>query len=138
MGEGRRSTGREILLGSETNDGVTGAELLCSTSLFYLKLPGLFLVFPHHRSLEENPQSALAWIFLAMAQIPTPPASRPGSEAPDVDAKSANEVKASVEEPAATPVDLAQYLDTLLEQYLVLLDQQQKLQSSLAEQLSSV
>ncbi|CAI7575548.1 unnamed protein product [Penicillium glandicola] len=60
-----------------------------------------------------------------MTQIPTPPASRPGSEAPEVKVK---------------PVDLAdsiQCLDALLEKYLHLLDRQQKLHSSLAEQLSS-
>ncbi|KAJ5780958.1 hypothetical protein N7457_006118 [Penicillium paradoxum] len=60
-----------------------------------------------------------------MTQIPTPPASRLGSEAPETKVKS------------AASVDLAQCLDTLLEQYLHLLDEQQKLQSGLAERLSS-
>ncbi|KGO71270.1 hypothetical protein PITC_063510 [Penicillium italicum] len=60
-----------------------------------------------------------------MTQIPTPPASRPGSEAPEVDVK-----------PEALE-DSVQSLDTLLEKYLYLLDRQQKLHSSLAEQLSS-
>ncbi|KAJ5967366.1 hypothetical protein N7501_003614 [Penicillium viridicatum] len=60
-----------------------------------------------------------------MSQIPTPPASRPGSEAPDVKLK-----------PVALE-DSVQCLDTLLERYLHLLDWQQKLHSSLAEQLSS-
>ncbi|KAJ5639740.1 uncharacterized protein N7484_007602 [Penicillium longicatenatum] len=64
-----------------------------------------------------------------MPQIPTPPASRPGSEAPEVEVKSA-------ETPAAS-ADLLQSLDTLLEQYLHLLDRQQELQSGLAKQLSS-
>ncbi|KAJ5766491.1 uncharacterized protein N7511_004107 [Penicillium nucicola] len=59
-----------------------------------------------------------------MDQIPTPPASRPGSEAPEAKAK-----------PAAS--ELVQSLDTLLEQYLNLLDRQQKLQTGLAKQLSS-
>ncbi|KAJ5592922.1 hypothetical protein N7537_009826 [Penicillium hordei] len=60
-----------------------------------------------------------------MSQIPTPPASRPGSEAPEVKVK-----------PVALG-DSVQCLDTLLEKYLHLLDRQQKLHSSLAEQLSS-
>ncbi|KAI2764144.1 hypothetical protein DTO012A8_9527 [Penicillium roqueforti] len=60
-----------------------------------------------------------------MAQIPTPPASRPGSEAPEVQVK-----------PVALE-DSVQCLDTLLEKYLHLLDRQQKLQSSLAGHLSS-
>jgi hypothetical protein len=60
-----------------------------------------------------------------MSQIPTPPASRPGSEAPEAKAK---------------PVgpDLVQSLDSLLEQYLDLLDKQQKLQTGLSKHLSSV
>ncbi|CAG8905306.1 unnamed protein product [Penicillium egyptiacum] len=65
------------------------------------------------------------WFFFSMTQIPTPPASRPGSEAPEVTVK-------------AEPLeDSVQSLDTLLEKYLHLLDRQQKLHSSLAEQLSS-
>ncbi|KAK4869807.1 hypothetical protein LT330_005531 [Penicillium expansum] len=60
-----------------------------------------------------------------MTQIPTPPASRPGSEAPEVKVK-----------PEALE-DSVQCLDTLLEKYLHLLDRQQKLHSSLAERLSS-
>ncbi|KAJ5124720.1 uncharacterized protein N7515_008545 [Penicillium bovifimosum] len=58
-----------------------------------------------------------------MTQIPTPPASRPGSQAPEIT------------RPVAS-VDLARRLDTLLEQYLHLLDRQQRLQSSLAKDLS--
>ncbi|KAJ5772142.1 hypothetical protein N7520_002671 [Penicillium odoratum] len=64
-----------------------------------------------------------------MSQIPTPPTSRPGSEAPEVERKSAESPEASSE--------LLESLDTLLEQYLHLLDQQQELQSVLAKQLSS-
>ncbi|KAJ5632936.1 hypothetical protein N7490_009275 [Penicillium lividum] len=64
-----------------------------------------------------------------MSQIPTPPTSRTGSEAPEVEMKSAESPEASSE--------LLQSLDTLLEQYLHLLDQQQELQSGLAKQLSS-
>ncbi|KXG45756.1 uncharacterized protein PGRI_046120 [Penicillium griseofulvum] len=60
-----------------------------------------------------------------MTQIPTPPASRQSSEAPEVKVK-----------PVALE-DSVQCLDTLLEQYLHLLDRQQKLHSCLAEQLSS-
>ncbi|KAJ5110817.1 hypothetical protein N7532_001352 [Penicillium argentinense] len=60
-----------------------------------------------------------------MVQVPTPPASRLGSE----------------DSAAAKPVDdqseLLQSLDELLEQYLHLLDRQQKLQSGLAKELSS-
>ncbi|KAJ5555555.1 hypothetical protein N7535_007992 [Penicillium sp. DV-2018c] len=58
-----------------------------------------------------------------MTQIPTPPASRP--ETPEVMAK-----------PVASE-DLVQCLDSLLEQYLHLLDRQQRLQSSLAKDFSS-
>ncbi|KAF3390196.1 hypothetical protein F1880_008961 [Penicillium rolfsii] len=61
-----------------------------------------------------------------MAQIPTPPPSRPGSQAPDPVLKSAEASSESL-----------QSLDALLEQYLHLLDRQQKLQSGLAKQLSS-
>ncbi|KAJ5377723.1 uncharacterized protein N7496_005132 [Penicillium cataractarum] len=61
-----------------------------------------------------------------MAQIPTPPPSRPGSEAPD-----------PVPKPAEASSELLQSLDVLLEEYLHLLDRQQKLQSGLAKQLSS-
>ncbi|RDH31378.1 hypothetical protein BDQ94DRAFT_147305 [Aspergillus welwitschiae] len=64
-----------------------------------------------------------------MAQIPTPPASRSASPAPD-------------SEPKQTPVadareDLLQSLDNLLERYLHLLDQHQKLQAELGSKLSS-
>ncbi|EKV16612.1 coiled-coil domain-containing protein 115 [Penicillium digitatum] len=59
-----------------------------------------------------------------MTQIPTPPASRPGSETPEVKVK-----------PEA--LDSVQCLDALLEKYLHLLDRQQKLHANLAEQLSS-
>lgn len=62
-----------------------------------------------------------------MPQIPTPPASRPGSETPEAELK-----------PAEASSELLASLDTLLEQYLHLIDQQQKLQSGLSKQLSSV
>lgn len=64
-----------------------------------------------------------------MAQVPTPPASRPGSEAPEVQQK---------ETQVDTSAGLLQTLDTLLEQYLHLLDRHQKLQADLAKRLSSV
>lgn len=60
-----------------------------------------------------------------MAQVPTPPASRLGSEPPVV-------------KPAEDTTELLQSLDVLLEQYLHLLDRQQTLQSGLAKILSSV
>lgn len=66
-----------------------------------------------------------------MALVPTPPASRHGSEASEVQHKDAKEVD-------NTPDGLLQTLDTLLEQYLHLLDQHQKLQADLAKRLSSV
>ncbi|KAJ5397094.1 hypothetical protein N7509_005207 [Penicillium cosmopolitanum] len=59
-----------------------------------------------------------------MVQVPTPPASRPGSEPPAV-------------KPAEDSSELLQSLDVLLEQYLNLLDRQQKLQTGLAKELSS-
>lgn len=62
-----------------------------------------------------------------MPQIPTPSTSQPGSEA------LADELK-----PAEASSELLQSLDTLLEQYLYLLDRQQELQSGLSKQLSSV
>lgn len=62
-----------------------------------------------------------------MAQVPTPPASRAGSETPAVLFKSAEDSS-----------ELLQSLDDLLEQYLHLLDRQQRLQSGLAKELSSV
>ena len=65
-----------------------------------------------------------------MAQIPTPPASRPGSEAPEVQQKETHGVD--------TSAGLLQTLDTLLERYLHLLDRHQKLQADLAKRLSSV
>ncbi|KAJ5152987.1 uncharacterized protein N7482_009465 [Penicillium canariense] len=61
-----------------------------------------------------------------MSQVPTPPPSRPGSEAPE-----------PVSKPAGASSELQLSLDALLEQYLHLLDRQQKLQSGLAKQLSS-
>ncbi|KAJ5692195.1 hypothetical protein N7462_001618 [Penicillium macrosclerotiorum] len=61
-----------------------------------------------------------------MTQVPTPPASRLGSEAPEIEVK-----------PTEASSELRQSLDILLEQYLHLLDRQQKLQSGLAKQLSS-
>lgn len=66
-----------------------------------------------------------------MAQVPTPPASRHASEAPEVQQKDAKEVD-------NTSDGLLQTLDTLLERYLHLLDQYQKLQADLAKRLSSV
>ncbi|KAI9039143.1 uncharacterized protein KD926_009892 [Aspergillus affinis] len=68
-----------------------------------------------------------------MAQIPTPPASRPGSEAPEVELKEAPVSDSSADSPA----DLLQSLDSLLEKYLDLLDQHQKLQTQLASRISS-
>ncbi|KAJ5162323.1 hypothetical protein N7492_007715 [Penicillium capsulatum] len=62
-----------------------------------------------------------------MSQVPTPPASRPGSEAPEVVAKPN----------AGASSELRESLDTLLEQYLHLLDRQQQLQSGISKQLSS-
>ncbi|KAE8351492.1 hypothetical protein BDV28DRAFT_136986 [Aspergillus coremiiformis] len=64
-----------------------------------------------------------------MAQIPTPPASRHGSESPGADSKQPPVVDLSV--------DLLDSLDTLLERYLHLLDRHQKLQAELATTLSS-
>ncbi|PWY79449.1 hypothetical protein BO94DRAFT_567774 [Aspergillus sclerotioniger CBS 115572] len=64
-----------------------------------------------------------------MAQIPTPPASRSASPAPDAEPKQAPV--------AESPVDLLQSLDNLLERYLRLLDQHQKLQAELGSKLSS-
>ncbi|KAE8360715.1 hypothetical protein BDV27DRAFT_134040 [Aspergillus caelatus] len=63
-----------------------------------------------------------------MAQIPTPPASRHGSESPDTEYKQI---------PVVDTSDLLQSLDTLLERYLHLLDRHQKLQAELATTLSS-
>ncbi|OOO08826.1 hypothetical protein OAory_01101220 [Aspergillus oryzae] len=63
-----------------------------------------------------------------MAQIPTPPASRHGSESPGIEYK---------QPPVVDPSDLLQSLDTLLERYLHLLDRHQKLQAELATTLSS-
>ncbi|PYI07112.1 hypothetical protein BO78DRAFT_460732 [Aspergillus sclerotiicarbonarius CBS 121057] len=64
-----------------------------------------------------------------MAQIPTPPASRSASPAPDAEPKQAPVAESSV--------DLLQSLDNLLERYLHLLDQHQKLQAELGSKLSS-
>ncbi|GKZ20472.1 hypothetical protein AbraIFM66951_002671 [Aspergillus brasiliensis] len=64
-----------------------------------------------------------------MAQIPTPPASRSASPAPDSEPKRAPVADASE--------DLIQSLDNLLERYLHLLDQHQKLQAELGSKLSS-
>ncbi|PYH98758.1 hypothetical protein BO71DRAFT_22747 [Aspergillus ellipticus CBS 707.79] len=64
-----------------------------------------------------------------MAQIPTPPASRSASPAADAEPK---------QPPVAdSSADLLQSLDSLLERYLHLLDQHQKLQAELGSQLSS-
>ncbi|KAJ5768069.1 hypothetical protein N7533_000652 [Penicillium manginii] len=59
-----------------------------------------------------------------MIQVPTPPVSRSGSEPRTV-------------KPAEDQSELLQSLDVLLEQYLHLLDRQQKLQYGLAKELSS-
>ena len=67
---------------------------------------------------------------IPMAQVPTPPASRHSSEAPEVQQKETQEVD--------TSAALLQTLDTLLERYLHLLDRHQKLQEDLAKRLSSV
>ncbi|KAL4894133.1 hypothetical protein BDV59DRAFT_175906 [Aspergillus ambiguus] len=61
-----------------------------------------------------------------MTQVPTPPASRHGSPS-DPDLKPA----------ASDTADLTQSLDDLLERYLHLLDQHQKLRSQMASSLSS-
>ncbi|EPS26641.1 hypothetical protein PDE_01579 [Penicillium oxalicum 114-2] len=61
-----------------------------------------------------------------MSELPTPPPSRPGSEAPETATKT---VEASAE--------LLQSLDLLLESYLHLLDRQQALQSGLSKSLAS-
>ncbi|OGM45929.1 hypothetical protein ABOM_005240 [Aspergillus bombycis] len=63
-----------------------------------------------------------------MAQIPTPPASRHGSESPDTEYK---------QPPGVGNSDLLRSLDALLERYLHLLDRHQKLQAELATSLSS-
>lgn len=101
------------------NDGVTGAELLRST------VPRLAEPPPH--GLSFTVASAGFINLYLMPQIPTPPASRPGSETPEAELK-----------PAEASSELLASLDTLLEQYLHLIDQQQKLQSGLSKQLSSV
>lgn len=84
--------------------------LLCSEGM--TELPGPSFPFAPRRS-------HLLQLLCIMPQLPTPPTSRAGSEFP--------ESKASTE-----------CLDDLLERYLGLLDQQQKLQAELAKQLSSV
>lgn len=66
-----------------------------------------------------------------MAQFPTPPASRHGSELPDVDTTKDSPV-------ADSSAELLQSLDALLERYLDLLDRHQKLHADFAKQLSSV
>lgn len=68
-----------------------------------------------------------------MAQIPTPPPSRPGSEVPEVSQAHGK----PAENPAALS-ELQKSFDELLEQYLHLLDKQQELQASFSKQLSSV
>ena len=65
-----------------------------------------------------------------MSHLPTPPASRYGSESLDDIDKKSPVVDLSRE--------LSQSLDTLLERYLGLLDRHQKLQADLSKQLSSV
>ncbi|KAJ5469523.1 hypothetical protein N7539_009141 [Penicillium diatomitis] len=61
-----------------------------------------------------------------MSEIPTPPPSRPGSQAPEAVSK--------IDE---APAELRQSLDLLLENYLLLLDRQQALQSGLSKTLAS-
>ncbi|KAK1141611.1 hypothetical protein N8T08_008875 [Aspergillus melleus] len=68
-----------------------------------------------------------------MAQIPTPPASRSGSESPEFELKEAPVSDSSADSSA----DLLQSLDALLEKYLDLLDQHQKFQTELASRISS-
>ncbi|KAB8258184.1 hypothetical protein BDV32DRAFT_126231 [Aspergillus pseudonomiae] len=63
-----------------------------------------------------------------MAQIPTPPASRHGSESPETEYK---------QPPGVDSSGLLRSLDALLERYLHLLDRHQKLQAELATTLSS-
>ncbi|KNG85874.1 hypothetical protein ANOM_003649 [Aspergillus nomiae NRRL 13137] len=63
-----------------------------------------------------------------MAQIPTPPASRHGSESPETEHK---------QPPGVDSSGLLRSLDALLERYLHLLDRHQKLQAELATTLSS-
>lgn len=73
--------------------------------------------------------SSSTHLFETMSQVPTPPASRHASASPDAELK-----------PAPTPdsTALMQSLDDLLERYLHLLDQHQKLQSAMASHLSAV
>lgn len=73
---------------------------------------------------------SLVSLRLSMAQIPTPPTSRPGSETPDPELK-----EAPVSDSSA---DLLHSLDALLERYLDLLDQHQKSHAELARRISSV
>ncbi|PLN82147.1 hypothetical protein BDW42DRAFT_167241 [Aspergillus taichungensis] len=61
-----------------------------------------------------------------MTQIPTPPASRAGSESLDVETKQSD-----------SSAELLRSLDSLLEHYLHLLDQHQRLQADLSSRLSS-
>lgn len=105
------------------NDGVTGAELLLHGSSSPTNICVTFFIDGFLRD-------SLRILSITMPHIPTPPASRPGSEAPEVEIKPAEVPGASTE--------LLQSLDILLEQYLHLLDRQQELQSGLAKQLSSV
>jgi hypothetical protein len=95
------------------------------------ELPGPSSCAPRFSVLQTSTTQCspphISWIALyLMAQSPTPPASRPGSEAPEAELK-----------PEASS-ELLDSLDTLLEQYLHLLDRQQKLHSGLSKKLSSV
>lgn len=67
---------------------------------------------------------------IVMSELITPPASRSGSEAPLIETKPAALLQ--------TASELRLRLDTLLEQYLALLNKQQQLQSGLAKQMSLV
>ncbi|KAJ5219897.1 hypothetical protein N7468_009101 [Penicillium chermesinum] len=67
-----------------------------------------------------------------MAQIPTPPPSRVGSEVPE-----SSNGQRKLAESSAICSELKHTLDGLLEQYLLLLDQQQELHAALSKKLSS-
>lgn len=114
-------------------DGVQGGKFCVRRRMTELPGPSSAL----HGSGIHNTATAtklyprrLGAFVLIMSQIPTPPASRPGSEAPEAVVKPADSADNSSE--------LRRSLDTLLEQYLHLLDRQQQLQSGLSKELSSV
>jgi len=99
------------------------------------ELPGPSSCAPPFPVLQNPPQHwhfpigyiSFRCLSAVMPQIPTPPASRPNSGAPEAELK-----------PTEASSELLASLDTLLEQYLHLLDRQQKLQSGLSKQLASV